>query len=150
MVHAHAYFPYDSSAEQQAGNAFRNQLNSEFAEDNQVNIGAIAKKPVGPHPLPQFEIAFTTEKLAEVVPWLMFNRPDTFSILVHPFTEKLVEDHTCRAVWIGKQLPMTLTTLAKIQDKMAADVAAGQDQAEVMWQFMEPNPAGAAAVLPQP
>lgn len=150
MVHAHAYFPYDTDTEQQAGNDFRSQLQSEFAGDNQVNIGAIARKPVGPHPLPQFEIAFTTPKLAEVVPWLMFNRPDTFSILVHPFTEKLVEDHTCRAVWIGKQLPMILTILAKIQDKMAADIAAGQDQAKMMWQFMEPNPARAVSVLPQP
>lgn len=149
-MHAHAYFPYSTPAEQQAANSFRDQLKSEYSSDKSVNIGAIAPKPVGPHPLPQFEIAFTTLKLAEVVPWLMFNRPESFSMLVHPFTEKLVEDHTCRAVWIGQQLPMSLTTLAKIQQQMAADIASGKDQATVMWKFMDPNSTGAGAHLTEP
>lgn len=150
MVHAHAYFPYSTEAEQQAANSFRQQLINEYASNDSINIGGIARKPVGPHPLPQFEIAFTTPGLAEVVPWLMFNRPEAFSVLVHPFTEKLVEDHTCRAVWLGKQLPMSLTSLAKFQEQITSDLAAGKDHAAVMWKFMDPNPAGAAAILADP
>ena len=40
--------------------------------------------------MPQFETSFTKFHLVDVLPWLMFNRPEEFSILVHPFTAKVV------------------------------------------------------------
>lgn len=138
MVHAHAYFPYTTSAEKQEADSFRQALTAEFQDDNAVVVSAISAQPAGPHPMPQFEIAFTTPKLAAVIPWLMFKRPAGFSILVHPFTNQVAEDHSSRAVWIGKQLECHLEILYKFQAKLAADVAGGQDEAAVLWQLMEP------------
>ena len=53
-------------------------------------MGTIAPQAGDPHPRPQFEISFTKSHLVDVLPWLMFNRPEEFSILVHPFTAKVV------------------------------------------------------------
>ena len=138
-MHAHAYFPYTTEAEKHEADSFRQAFKTEFQDDSSVVVSNIAPKPAGPHPTPQFEMAFTTPKLADVVPWLMFNRPEGFSIIMHPFTDKLVEDHTCRAVWLGKQLDCRLETLAKFQSQMALDVAGGQDEAAVLWKVMDPH-----------
>lgn len=138
LIHAHAYFPYTCEAERQEADSFRSAFATEFQDDSSVLVSAIVPKPAGPHPTPQFEMAFTVPKLAEVVPWLMFNRPGSFSVLVHPFTDKLVDDHTCRAVWIGKQLECHLETLANIEKRMATDIAGGKDEAAILWQVMEP------------
>jgi aromatic ring-cleaving dioxygenase len=72
-------------------------------------------EPVGPHPIGQFEInLFTPAQFGALVPWLVVWR-GPLSILVHPNTvtpdgqtraERVVRDHTERAIWLGERLPL--------------------------------------------
>lgn len=90
MCHAHVYFPYSTEADKEKADKFQAAIKARFADDKGVRFGAIAPQAAGPHPLPQFETTFTKSHLVDVLPWLMFNRPEGFSILVHPFTAKVV------------------------------------------------------------
>ena len=68
----------------------------------------------------------------------MFNRPEGFSILLHPFTDRFVEDHTSRAAWLGKQLECPLTEFGKLQEQFDADIAGGKNKTVEMWKAIEP------------
>lgn len=138
MVHAHAYFPFRTDIEQQAAKSFRRAFMAEFSNDSGIVVSAIDTTVVEPHPLPNIEIAFITPKLAEIVPWLMFNRPEGFSILLHPFTDRFVEDHTSRAAWLGKQLECPLTEFGNLQEQFDADIAGGKNKTVEMWKAIKP------------
>jgi aromatic ring-cleaving dioxygenase len=90
VIHAHAYFPYNIEADQEKAHTFQAAIKARFADESGVRIGTIAPQAGGPHPMPQFEVSFTKFHLVDVLPWLMFNRPEEFSILVHPFTARVV------------------------------------------------------------
>jgi aromatic ring-cleaving dioxygenase len=48
-------------------------------------------------------------------------RPEAVEgILVHPLTDHLLVDHTSRAVWIGKQLPLNTDLVANAERNMKA------------------------------
>ena len=100
MIHAHPYFPYSTEADQEKAHKFQAAVKARFADESGVKFGAIHSKALGPHPMPQFQITFTKAHLVDVIPWLMFNRPAEFSILVHPFTSKpvitLITDVSCQ------------------------------------------------------
>jgi DOPA 4,5-dioxygenase len=66
--------------------------------------------PVGPHPSPMFEIAFTRDALAAVLGWVEANRGD-FTVLVHPETGDDVADHRDHAIWLGRPLPLDYARL---------------------------------------
>ena len=90
MLHAHIYFPYSTEDDKAKASKLRAAVQSRFAGTVGMKISDISQKAVAPHPMPQFEIAFTKYCLQDVAPWLIFNRPDDFSILVHPFTSDVV------------------------------------------------------------
>lgn len=69
---------------------FHAEVQARFADTIGVKISDIYPEAVAPHPMPQFEIAFTKYCLQDTAPWLIFNRPDKYSILVHPFTSDVV------------------------------------------------------------
>lgn len=92
VVHAHTYFPYSTLAEQKKADEFLAVFKAAFADRSGVKFDDISTRGGDgwPHPMPQFETAFTKGHLADILPWLMFNRPDGFSVLLHPFTAQLV------------------------------------------------------------
>ncbi len=90
VIHAHPLFPYSTKADQEKAHKFQAAIKARFADESGVKFGAIHPKALGPHPMPQFQVTFTKRHLVDVLPWLMFNRPEDFSILVHPFTAKPV------------------------------------------------------------
>lgn len=90
VLHAHIYFPYSTEDDQAKASKFRAKVQGRFAENVGVKLGDISPEAVAPHPMPQFEIAFTKYCLQDIVPWLIFSRPDDYSILVHPFTSDVV------------------------------------------------------------
>ncbi len=65
-------------------------MKARFADESGVRIGTIAPQAGGPHPKPQFGVSFTKFHLVDVLPWLMFNRPEEFSNLLHPFNARVV------------------------------------------------------------
>ncbi|KAL0036445.1 hypothetical protein WJX77_007907 [Trebouxia sp. C0004] len=136
VLHAHVYFPYSTEDEKIKARKFRASVQSRFAGTVGMKISDISPEAVAPHPMPQFEVAFTRYCLQDITPWLIFNRPDDYSILIHPFTSDVVADHDASAMWLGKNLGADLTPLIDLQQKIADQVQRGADEASLLWPFV--------------
>ena len=66
--HAHIY--WSSDAERERALHVRRWLAERFV----VQLGTIHDRPVGPHSVPMYQVAFTPQLLTELLPWLMLNR----------------------------------------------------------------------------
>jgi aromatic ring-cleaving dioxygenase len=97
--HAHIYF--DCAERRRVATAVREEIARTFS----VWVGDLWDRPIGPHPLPMFEIAFETHQFAEIVPWLMLNR-DGLAVLVHPNTGRPRRDHLNDSLWLGEVLQL--------------------------------------------
>lgn len=98
--HAHVYFDADS---QDAARALREDVAERFA----VEMGRWHAKPVGPHPLWSYQIAFRPDIFDDLVPYLMLHRRGC-TIFLHPNTGEDLEDHRDRPIWMGEQVPLKL------------------------------------------
>ena len=103
--HAHVYF--DSSS-RDAAFAFREQVMAVLG--NSVEMGRFHERPVGPHPLWSYQIAFTPTRFAEVVAWLTLNH-GALDVFLHPNTDDALRDHRDCAVWLGHSHPLNLSAL---------------------------------------
>jgi len=101
--HAHVYYGGSTRA---AAARLRDQLGARFA----VELGRWHEGPVGPHPLAMYQVSFTTDVFASLVPWLMLNRVG-LTILVHPNTGDEVADHAANPLWLGEVLPLDIAYL---------------------------------------
>lgn len=53
-----------------------------------------------------FEVnIFTPAQFGAFVPWLVIHR-GPLSVLLHPNTDNPVRDHTQRATWLGREVPI--------------------------------------------
>jgi DOPA 4,5-dioxygenase len=66
--------------------------------------------PVGPHPRGSCQLAFGTELLADVLPWLVVNR-NGLTVFTHAETGDAIKDHTAHVIWLG---PSETLDLAKL------------------------------------
>lgn len=101
--HAHVYFETGRASEIQAGTlraAAQKYFAPGIAEKN-VYVGRFHKKPVGPHTLPMFMIAFTPSVMNQVLPWLQLNAVG-LNVLIHPETGDDLKDHRDFPFWFGK------------------------------------------------
>lgn len=106
--HAHVYYTAATR-----GTAMRVRDALRALTDPQANpllifVGELRDHPVGPHPLPQFEIHFPRSALARLLPAL---ETCGLRVLVHPLTDDDLADHTVLGRWIGEPLPLDLSTL---------------------------------------
>jgi len=100
--HAHIYFTPD---ERDAAD----QLRARFAADPSVLFtGRMTDGPVGPHPIPQFEVHFVRRSVEHVHAAI---KASGLRALVHPLTDDDLADHTTLGDWIGEPLDLDLTTL---------------------------------------
>ena len=95
--HAHIYFV--SAEEREQALAIRGWIAERFV----VQLGTIHDKPVGPHTVPMYQVAFSPDVFAELTPWLMLNRL-RLSVLIHPNTGRARDDHLVHALWLGAPL----------------------------------------------
>ena len=65
--HAHVY--YSGASSRAAAASLREALQERF----EVAMGNWRDQPVGPHPLPMYQVSFAAREFARVVPWLMLN-----------------------------------------------------------------------------
>jgi aromatic ring-cleaving dioxygenase len=106
--HAHIYF--DGPDERALAAALRDRLASLFPA---ARLGAWHDRPVGPHTLPMYQVAFLPALFPTLVPWLMLNRTG-LSVLVHPETGDDVTDHAEHAAWLGRPLALDLDFLRRL------------------------------------
>lgn len=97
--HAHIY--YDPATTKPVAARLRDAIGANFS----TRLGRWHDKPVGPHPIAMYQVAFAVEEFARLVPWLMLNR-EGLTVLVHPETGDDYVDHTDSAIWLGAPLPL--------------------------------------------
>lgn len=101
--HAHVYY---TPASRPVAQRLREAIGSSFT----VQLGRWHDRPIGPHPVSMYQVAFPTEEFRRLVPWLMLNRSG-LSILVHPSTGDDYTDHARFALWLGPALALNLEAL---------------------------------------
>ncbi|HYZ31426.1 MAG TPA: DOPA 4,5-dioxygenase family protein [Crenalkalicoccus sp.] len=102
--HAHVYY---DAATRDAAARLREGIASRFPE---AVLGRWHDQPVGPHPQPMYQVAFSPELFATLVPWIALNRGG-LTVLVHPETGRQRADHLRHAIWLGAVLPLKAETL---------------------------------------
>ncbi len=104
--HAHIYYPTDDARDRAA------VIREAILKRWEVRMGRWRDMPVGPHPIPMYQVAFDAALFAEIVPWLMLNR-NGLTILVHPETGDAVEDHETNPLWLGEKLDLDIESLRR-------------------------------------
>jgi len=100
--HAHVYFTAADRAEAAS-------LHDSFRGDPAIRfVGRLAEGPVGPHPIPQFEVHFLAPARAAVTARI---EASGLRALVHPLTDDDFADHTTLGQWIGEPLELNLSVL---------------------------------------
>jgi DOPA 4,5-dioxygenase len=103
--HAHIYF---DAASRDAAWAFREQIAAHWSDA--LQIGRFHERPVGPHPMWSYQLAFTQAQFADVVGWLTLNH-GALDVFLHPNTGDALRDHRDAAVWIGRSYGLVLGAL---------------------------------------
>ena len=100
--HAHIYFGDEDRGEATA-------LRERFRNDACIRfVGQMIDGPIGPHPIPQYEIHFLEPARASVVALI---EASGLRALVHPLTADDLADHTTLGQWIGEPLELDLSVL---------------------------------------
>ena len=103
--HAHVYF---DAASRQAAWALREVIAEELA--GLIEIGRFHERPVGPHPMWSYQLAFVPDQFAAVVGWLALNHA-ALDVFVHPNTGDELRDHRDCALWLGHSHTLNLQAL---------------------------------------
>jgi aromatic ring-cleaving dioxygenase len=103
--HAHVYF---DAPRRDAAWALREVIVTALAGN--MEMGRFHERPVGPHPMGSYQLAFAPAQLAPVLVWLTLNR-GALDVVVHPNTGDALGDHRDRALWLGRSHELNLAAL---------------------------------------
>ena len=103
--HAHVYFDASSRATIED---VQDGLRQAFQD--RIRVSTLREKPVGPHPLPMFEVIFPQSEYDAVRHWLQENRKNHV-VLMHPVMENDLIAHQEFAEWLGEELPLDYSVL---------------------------------------
>ena len=78
--------------------------------NDKLQLGRFHERPVGPHPMWSYQLAFAQDQFAELVGWLTLNH-GALDIFLHPNTGDALRDHRDAAVWIGHSHDLVLSAL---------------------------------------
>jgi aromatic ring-cleaving dioxygenase len=106
--HAHIYYEAATRGRAMAVNQQLREAMAAGGLPRVLFVGSLKDGKAGPHPVPQFEIHFTRDALADV---RAFIEASGFTALIHPLTDDDLADHSTLAEWIGAPLEMDLSTL---------------------------------------
>ena len=101
--HAHVYYDAGSKA---VASRIREAVEGRF----EVEMGRWHDKPVGPHPMWSYQIAFASELFGEIIPFLALHRED-LTVFVHPNTGNALADHTAHVMWLGDSQDLDVSVL---------------------------------------
>ena len=100
--HAHIYYSAEERARAEA-------LREVFGSAPEILfVGSMTDRPVGPHPIPQFEVHFLESAREQVVATI---DASGLRALVHPLTDDDLADHTRLAQWIGEPIELDESVL---------------------------------------
>lgn len=99
--HAHVYW---STPEQRAKAISLRDLLAKTG----AGLGRVWDKPIGPHPLPMYQVSYCDD-IKSLVEHLLDNQD--LSVLLHEDTGDDLRDHTEGARWIGNKLTLNLEWL---------------------------------------
>lgn len=99
--HAHVYWSTTEQRTRAIG--LREQLARTGA-----GLGRVRDQPIGPHPLPMYQVNYCDD-IKELVERCLDDKG--LSVLLHEDTGDDVRDHTEGARWIGKKLDLNLVWL---------------------------------------
>lgn len=100
--HAHVYF---DAASRDPARALYDRVAARFPD---AEMGRFHERPVGPHPMWSYQIAFAPAMLADIVPWLTLNRGG-LDVFVHPNTGDGLADHSAHVMFLGKSYSLDLS-----------------------------------------
>ena len=103
--HAHVYF---DAPTRDAAWALRAIVEAQMA--GQIEMGRFHEKPVGPHPMWSYQLAFPAANFPHVVGWLALNH-GALDVFVHPNTGDALRDHRDSALWLGRSHTLNLAAL---------------------------------------
>ena len=106
--HAHIYYDV---ADRSAADRLHSDLRAGMGAADLVDVvfvGEMTDRPVGPHPIPQFEVHFLRTALPAVLARIEGSR---LRALVHQLTDDDLADHTSQALWIGEPVTLDLSVL---------------------------------------
>jgi len=106
--HAHIYHEAHQRPASDALHARLTELKDTGELADLLMVGKLRERPVGPHPLPQFEIHFLKRMLPLILPLI---EAAGLKALVHPLTDDDLADHTTLATWIGEPLDLDLSVM---------------------------------------
>ena len=106
--HAHLYF---NNADRAQAATLRDcfvALTSPDSEPQIRYVGRMVDAPVGPHPIPQYEIHFDISARDAVIGLIVASG---LRALVHPLTDDDLADHTTLGHWIGEPVELDTSVL---------------------------------------
>jgi len=106
--HAHIYYEVSdrSAAEQLHSDLLARKGTGDLVDV--IFVGEMTDRPVGPHPIPQYEVHFHRKALPTVLERINAGR---LRALVHQLTNDDLADHTSEALWVGEPLDLDLSVL---------------------------------------
>ena len=105
MFHAHIYF-----TKQSIHLAVNVRQNIAQAIPQLSYVGELIPMPIGPHPMPMFEIHIPTNALDSAIATIDTLR-EGLSVLIHPVQHDELDAHTIAAKWLGTELLLNLSRL---------------------------------------
>ncbi|MBS0477489.1 MAG: aromatic ring-opening dioxygenase [Proteobacteria bacterium] len=106
--HAPVYF---TGADRTAASTLRDRFAALMAPGSNpaiIFVGSMVEGPVGPHPLPQYEIHFLAPARDGVIALI---EQAGLRALIHPLTDDDLADHTTLGHWIGPPLVLDQSVL---------------------------------------
>lgn len=104
-LHAHVYFNLE---QQDLASQLRQQLMKDLSP--MVQVFPLVNRPIGPHPMPMFEIHFSNNDFDTVKDYLEKHRKH-LSVLIHKISGDEIWDHTEGAIFLGEKLELNLDFL---------------------------------------
>jgi len=98
---------FDATSRDEAW-ALREVIEAQLA--GQIEMGRFHERPVGPHPMWSYQLAFAAANFAGVVGWLTLNH-GALDVFVHPNTGDPLGDHRDCALWLGRSHTLNLAAL---------------------------------------
>jgi DOPA 4,5-dioxygenase len=100
---------YFDASGREAAWAMREVIQTELA--GRIEMGRFHERPVGPHPMWSYQLAFGVAHFPVVLCWLALNH-GALDVFVHPNTDDELRDHRDCAIWLGHAHVLNLAALA--------------------------------------